>query len=201
MPKLDNETILLAIAAVAGLALLLQAFVLLAIFITMRRSIKSLREKTDELHSSVTPFLYDARELLANTQAILTNTQAILTNAQEFFTNAQGFITRLGPNVEATTANAAEITHRLREQTEEIHVSATEILERVRRQSDRLDDMLTRLLDTVDRAGGFVVQVVSRPVRQVSQVLGAAKAVFESLRASRAHHRPVPPSVGGNRFV
>ena len=194
MPKLDNETILLAIAAVAGLALLLQAFVLLAIFITMRRSIKSLREKTDELHSSVTPFLYDARELLANTQAILTN-------AQEFFTNAQGFITRLGPNVEATTANAAEITHRLREQTEEIHVSATEILERVRRQSDRLDDMLTRLLDTVDRAGGFVVQVVSRPVRQVSQVLGAAKAVFESLRASRAHHRPVPPSVGGNRFV
>lgn len=194
MPKLDNETILLAIAVVAGLALLMQAIILLAIFITMRKSIKSLREETEDLRSSVTPFLYDARELLANTQAILTN-------AQEFLANAQGFFTRMVPKVEAATVDAVEITHKLRAQTEEIQSSATEILERVRRQSDRLDDMLTRFLDTVDRAGGFVVQVVSRPVQQVSHVLGAAKAVFESLRASRRQRGPVPPSDGGNRFV
>jgi uncharacterized protein YoxC len=194
MLKLDNETILLAIVVVTGLAFLLQAIILLAIFITMRRAIKSLREETEELRSSVTPCLYDARELLANTQAILNS-------AQEFFTNAQGFFTRIAPKVEVATADAVEITHKLRVQTEEIHASATELIERVRRQSDRLDDMLTRLLDTADRAGGFVVQVVSKPVQQVSHVLGAVKAVVESLRSSRGHHRPVPPSAGGSRFV
>jgi len=41
-------------------------------------------------------------------------------------------------------------------------------------------------LDTVDRAGGFVNNVVSTPVRQISGVLRSAKAIVESLRGSRA---------------
>jgi hypothetical protein len=49
--------------------------------------------------------------------------------------------------------------------------------------------MFSNLLDTVDRAGGFVTEVVSKPVRQVSGVLRAAKAVVESLRGSAAARR------------
>jgi hypothetical protein len=44
--------------------------------------------------------------------------------------------------------------------------------------------MTSRALDTVDYAGGFVVEAVGRPVRQVSGILRAVKAIVGSLRAS-----------------
>jgi phage-related protein len=46
--------------------------------------------------------------------------------------------------------------------------------------------MITSLLDTVDRAGGFVANVVSTPVRQISNILSMVKAVVESLRGPGA---------------
>jgi hypothetical protein len=70
-----------------------------------------------------------------------------------------------------------------------VQSTVTEVLDKVRRQSSRLDHMTSNLLDTVDRAGGFVSDVVSRPVRQVSNILGVVKAVIESLRGSGAHSR------------
>jgi len=179
MPKLDNQTIAFAFIVVTGLAVLLQTLILLLIFVAMRKAAKSLREETSNLRASIMPVIFDARDLLANTQGILASTQ-------EFLVNAQGFATRVTPRIEAATADVVEITHRLREQTAEMQSSALEIMDRVRRQSARADEMMTHLLDTLDYAGGFVADAVSRPVRQASGVLRSVKAIVESLRSSRA---------------
>jgi hypothetical protein len=64
--------------------------------------------------------------------------------------------------------------------------STLAIMQRVRMQSDRVDGMVSNFLDTVDRAGGFVTDIVSTPVRQISGVLRSAKAIIESLRGSGA---------------
>jgi uncharacterized protein YoxC len=192
MSKLDNETILIAFAVVTGLAMLLQTIILLAISVAVRKTANSIREEVENLHSSVMPVIYDARDMLANTQGILTNTQELLANAQ-------GFVSRMTPKVEAVTADLAQITRTLRVQTAEMQSSAVEIMDRVKRQSNRLDEMVTNLLDTADRAGGFVVNAVNKPVRQISSMLGAVKAVVESLRGSQMR-QPVPPIADEDRF-
>jgi uncharacterized protein YoxC len=179
MPKLNNETILLAFAVVTGLAMLLQTIMLLAISVAVRKAAKSIREEAENLRSSVMPVIYDTRDLLASTQGILTSTQTFLATAQDF-------LSRVTPKIEEAVGELAEIAHGLRTQTEEMQSTGLEIMERVRKQSNRLDDMCTNVLDTVDRAGGFVTDIVSKPVRQVSGMLRSVKAIVESLRGSRA---------------
>ena len=59
-------------------------------------------------------------------------------------------------------------------------------MDRVRKQSDRMDGMISHFLDTVDRAGNYLTDAVSKPVRQISGVLGAVKAIIESLSSPMA---------------
>jgi methyl-accepting chemotaxis protein len=178
IPRLDNQIILLAFIAVTGLAVLLQAILLLAIFSAVRKAVASFREEAENLRTSIMPVIYDTRDLLANTQGTMTNLQA-------FLTDAQTFLNRVSPKVESVAADVVEITNTLRVQTAEMQSSALEMMERVHRQSDRVDGMITDFLNTVDRAGGFVAETVSRPVRQISGVLRSAKAIVESLRGHR----------------
>ena len=173
MLKLDNQTILLAFAVVTGLAVLLQAFMLLAISITLRKAAHSIREEIGSLRASLMPVIYDSQELIASSRETLAS-------AQEFFANAQGLLTRVSPKVEEAAGDVAEIAHGLRVQTAQMQSSVTEILENVRKQSNRVDHMVS---------GDFVTDIVSRPMRQISGVLAFAKAAIESLRGSRAQQR------------
>jgi len=175
IPKLDQQTILLAFACITGLALLFQTFLLLLVAVAVRKTAKSLREEAESLRTSVMPVIYDARDTLANTQIVLSS-------AQEFVSNAQSMMARLSPKIESATGDLAEIAQGLRIQTAELQLSAMEVMDRVRKQGNRLDEMCTVMLDSLDRAGGFVANAVSAPVRQVSRILGTVKAVVESLR-------------------
>jgi methyl-accepting chemotaxis protein len=179
IPRLDNQTILLAFAVVTGLAVLLQTFILLAISITLRKTAGSIQKEIGTLRSTLLPLIYDTREILASSRDTLLG-------AQEFVANAQGFLTRVSPKVETAAGDLVEITRTLRVQTTQMQSSVTEILEKVRTQSGRVDHMVSGVLDTADRAGGFVTDAVSRPMRQISSILAVAKAVFESLRGSGA---------------
>ena len=187
MPKLDNDTFLLAFVAVTGLAVLLQAIILLAIFVTVRKAFRSIREEVEDLRSSVMPVIYNTRDLL--------------TTSREFLADARELVTRVSPKIEAAATDLAEITHGLRVQSAEIQLSALEILDRVRRQSSRLDAMFSSLLDGIDRAGGFVAEVVSRPVRQISGVLACVKAVVGSLRAPETEGQPTHSSSDRDMFL
>jgi methyl-accepting chemotaxis protein len=182
IPKLDSQTILLALAVITGLAMFLQVFILLGIYVSMRKAANSIRGEIGSLRASLMPVIYDTQELLSSSRDTLFN-------AQEFVANAQGFLTRVSPKVEAAAGDLAEITKGLRAQTTQMQSSILEILEQVRKQSNRVDNMITGVLDTVDRAGGYVTNVVSRPMRQISTILSVAKAVIETLRGSGAKSR------------
>jgi methyl-accepting chemotaxis protein len=155
MPKFDNDTLLLAFVGVTAVAILLQTILLFAIFITVRKAAKAVKEEAEDLRSSLMPIIYNSRDLF----------------------------TRLAPKFESTIEDLSVIASGLRRQTAEIESSALEIVERIRRQTGRLDVMATTVLDAVDRAGGFVAEMVSRPVRQVSSLMSSLKAILESLRS------------------
>jgi hypothetical protein len=173
MQNLDNQTIMLGFVGVTALAVLLQAIILLAILITMRKAARSLKEEAEDLRSAVMP--------------IIENTQTLLT--------------RVAPKMESTVTDVAAVAHRLREQTEVMESTAKEIIDRVRHQSSRVDTMLSKVLDAVDRAGGFLTDAVSKPARQLAGILSSAKAVIESLRASEFGPRETRPPEDEDPFV
>jgi uncharacterized protein YoxC len=174
MPNLDNQTIQLIFIAVTALAVLLQAIILLAIFVTVRKAARSVREEVEDLRSSMMPIIDTTRELIA----------------------------RSAPRVEDAVADLADIAHGLRVQTTQMESSVTDILERVRTQASRVDEMFSSLLDAVDRAGGFVAEAVSGPVRQISGLLASIKAIIESLRATAGSvPGPTRPPGDKDRFV
>lgn len=168
MSSAGSQTILLVIAAVVALALLVQAVLLLAIFIGTRKAISAAQSELEDLRASILPLAKDARE----------------------------FFARVAPKVEQTCSDVAALTHVARTQTSELQSAATEFIGRARSQVSRLDSMITNLMDGADRAGEFMSQAVNRPVRQVSGILASIKAVVETLRTPepparvRTNHSP-----------
>lgn len=161
MPHLDNQTIQLALVAAVALAMLIQAIVLLAALVALRKLAKSIREEIEDLRSSVMPVIENTRDLFA----------------------------RLAPKIEETTSDLAVLTRALRDQTADVQAAADEIIARARRQASRIDTMLSSVLDAVDRAGVFMADTVAKPMRQLSAFLASAKAVVESLRTTEGAQR------------
>lgn len=163
MPRIDNQTLELALFALVALAMVVQAFVLLAVFFAMRKAAQSMGEKIEEVsekieqvRASVMPLIETSRNLLA----------------------------KLAPKIESTSEDVAALAHSLRTQSAEIQTAANEIVARVRVQASRLDSMATDVFNAVDRAGGFMADCINKPMRQLSALLAAAKAVIESLHTS-----------------
>jgi signal transduction histidine kinase len=175
MSKLDNQTIQLALFALVALAMLVQAIVMFAAFIAMRKAARAADEKFEAFQSSVTP-------LIDNTRAL---------------------VTRLTPKIEQTADDLAALTHSLRVQTADVQFAANEIIARARNQATRLDAMLSHVLDTLDRTGHFMTDAVNKPIRQFSAILASVKAVVESLRSGvpEPGSRSNPPSRDHDMFV
>lgn len=191
MPNLNTDSILLALVAITAFALLFQAIVLLALFFTVRKAAHSFNEQVENFRSAVSPVIYNSRDLLTRLGPKI---EATVDTSREL-------LARIGPKAEATVSDLAEIAQGLREQTAELQATAEDVMERVRRQSGRVDAMCTGILDAVDRAGGFVVDTVSRPLRQISGIIASVKAMVEVLRAPAPASRQTHSSKDNDMFV
>jgi uncharacterized protein YoxC len=158
---MDHETIELAGIAIGALALLMQSIILLAIYLGVRKTAKSLKEEIEDIRSSVMPVVHTTR----------------------------GLVDRVGPKVEQTATDLAALTQSLRAQALDMEVAVAEVLERVRKETGRVDAMFSNTLDAVDKATEYVTHVVSKPVRQLSGILASFKAIVESLRSPDPSYR------------
>lgn len=158
----NTDTILIALVATVGSLVFLQFVILLGMFLTMRKGIRKAQQYGDEMRATITPVLHQSREVLEKTKDV---------------------IVRLEPKLDAAASDLAEMTRSARGQLLKIEASADEISERFRRQAARIDGMTSSTLNGVDRVGHFLSDAVSIPVRQVSGILAAAKAVVDTLRA------------------
>jgi hypothetical protein len=158
---LNTETILIVFVALTGVAVLLQACILVAIYISLRKTAKSVLEVTEDLKATVVPMVHSTREL----------------------------VERITPQVITVSAGLAELTETLKRESAGVTFSATDILQRVSKQMQRLDAMLTSALNALERATVVVETAVSAPVRQVNGVLAAIRAVVDTYR-SETPRRP-----------
>ena len=157
MANMNHDTLMVIFVALTGFALLAQAIILFAFFLTIRKSAKTMQASIDDLKSTAMPILEISRTV----------------------------IDHVAPKIESIAADLAELVKGLREQGVEIQASTNEILERVQRQTSRLDEMFTTVVDGVERAGTAVTETVSRPMRQLSAYAASAKAFLTVLATGR----------------
>ena len=173
MTNWNTDTILLLMVGFTGVAVLLQFCVLLGIFLMTRKALATAKERADEFEASVMPLIHHSKDLVQSTK--------------ELVKKATEVIARLEPKLDAAATDLSEMVSSARAETARIQASVDEINDRVRRQAARVDGMITSVLNGVDRVGHFVSEAVNVPVRQVSGIVAAAKAVVDVLRA------PAPP--------
>jgi uncharacterized protein YoxC len=178
MQNMSQETLFIIFIAFTGLAVSLQAGVLLAMFLTMRKALASARKRTEGFEEKIFPLMQTAHHFL--------------TTGQEVVESIRGLVTKLDPHVHSAAAELDAISKDLHAQATRLQASVDDIAQRAHRHAERVDGMTTSFLDKVDRAGTVVNQAVDVPIRQASGVIAAIKAVVETLRAPAPRRRRTP---------
>jgi len=161
---MNNETLWLMIfVGLTAVALFGQFIVMLVAFFMVRKTLNSVQGEIGEIRSTVMPMITRSKELLE----------------------------KVAPKVESVAADVADMAQSAREQTAHIRFTADEVLARVYRQTSRVDHMITNVADGVEHAGSVVADSVTKPVRQVSAMLAAAKAFLGVLATGRRNDHQV----------
>jgi methyl-accepting chemotaxis protein len=179
MANANTEMLLIIFIGIVALAVLLQAGVLLGVFLTMRKALQVGKEEADEYRGKLTPIIETGSQLIHTANELVASTKTLINNLQ--------------PQIQSTVTELANMAHDIHAQANQLQASVDEVAHKARYQADRVDSMATSVLNGIDRFGVFVNDAVHMPVRQVNGIMAAAKAVVDTLRApSPARRRPRP---------
>ena len=151
---MDNLTIWVA---VTSFAVILQAGVLLAMYLAMRKTSARVESLSDELKNKILPTV----DLVHNTVA------------------------ELKPRIETIVLNVSESSTLMRAQLERLDATVSDVVDRTRLQVIRADELINRTMDKVEDATEAVHKTVVSPVRQLSGLISGVTAALEFLRHGR----------------
>jgi hypothetical protein len=144
------------IAVTAG-AVVLQAGLLLGMYLAMRKTSTRLESLADEVKTKALPALDSAQALLSD----------------------------IRPQLNLIAENLAETTSVIRGQVERVDATVNDVVDRARLQIIRADDLLSRTLDRVEETSEMVHKTVLSPVRQFSGLIQGLTAGIEFLVGGR----------------
>jgi len=155
-----------------GLAVLLQACVLAAMYFTMRKSGERMEALAAEVKTKVLPTVEQA----------------------------QAMLTEIRPKLEIIAGNLEETTTAVRGQVLRGDAAVNDVVDRARLQVIRADELLSRTLDRVEQTSDMVHKTVISPVRQLSGLMQGITVGLEFLFSGRGRRngggreqrRPVP---------
>jgi signal transduction histidine kinase len=158
--------------ALTGLAVALQAGILLAMYLAMRESGKRMEALAAELKTKLLPAAEQAQSILLD----------------------------LRPRLQVITENLQASTSVMREQVQRVDATVNDAVDRARLQIIRADELLSRTMDRVEQTSDMVHKTVISPVRQFSGLMQGITAGLEFLFGgrnrsngrSRDERRPVP---------
>lgn len=155
---MDNLTIWIA---VTSFAVILQAGVLLAMFLAMRKTSAKVEALSEEIKNKVLPTV----DLVHST------------------------VTDLKPRIETIVVNVSESTTMLKAQLERLDATVGDVMDRTRLQVIRADELVSRTMDKVEDATEAVHKTVVSPVRQLSGLINGVTAALEFLRHGKNGRR------------
>ena len=166
------ENLTAVFIALTGAAVLLQAGVLAAMYVTMRKTSARMEALAIEVKTRALPTLETAQAMLAE----------------------------LRPQLIVIADNLTETTHSVRSQVERMDATVNDVVDRARLQIIRADELLSRTLDRVEETSDMVHNTVVSPVRQFAGLIQGVTAGIEFLLGGRGRRnggggearRPVP---------
>jgi hypothetical protein len=167
---MENLTIFIAVTSAA---VVIQAGILVALYLAVRQSSARLEALANEVRGKVLPTV----------------------------DMAQSMLTELRPRVETLVTNASESSTIVRNQLERLDATVNDVIDRARLQVIRADELLGRTLDRVEQTTEIVQKTVVSPVRQVSGVFQGVMAGMEFLFAGKRRQRNSSPVAQDEMFI
>jgi hypothetical protein len=140
-----DENLLRVFIALTAFAVVIQAGILVALYLSVRKSAARMEALATEVTSRALPTLETAHNMLIE----------------------------LRPKIETLAGNAADSTTILRVQLGRLDSTLSDILDRTRLQVIRADELLNRTMDKVEETSEVVHKTVLSPLRQVSGLVSA----------------------------
>jgi methyl-accepting chemotaxis protein len=155
-----------------GIAVMLQAGILLAMYVAVRKTSARMEALATEVKSKVLPTVEQAQTML----------------------------TDLRPRLQVIAANLEETSSAVRSQVQRVDATVNDVVDRARLQVIRADELLSRTLDRVEQTSDMVHKTVISPVRQLSGLMQGITVALEFLLSGRGRkngdrreeRRPVP---------
>jgi methyl-accepting chemotaxis protein len=140
--------------AVTSASVLLQALILVAMYLSMRKTSAKVEGLAEEVRTKVLPTV----DLVHTT------------------------ITELKPRIDTIVVNVSESTTLMKAQLERLDATVSDIVDRTRLQVIRADELVNRTMDKVEDATEAVHKTVVSPVRQLSGLFHGVTAALEFFR-------------------
>jgi hypothetical protein len=140
-----NDTLLKFFIAVTSIAVVVQAGILVALYLSIRKSAAKMDALATEVKSKALPTMETVQNILVE----------------------------LRPRIEVMSVNFSESSTLVRNQLARIDATLTDALDRTRLQVIRADELLNRTMDKVEETSEIVHQTVISPLRQVNGLLAA----------------------------
>ena len=163
-----TQTLLTSFIVVTAIAVVIQMGVLIALFLSVRKTSARVERLADALESRAVPTLEAAN-------AVLTDSRARITE---------------------TVSNLAAISSSLRSQVDRFDVTFSDAMDRTRRQVIRADNVVTRTMDHVEETTEVLHQGVIGPVRQMAGLVTGLTVGIDTFfklarKFPRREHAPV----------
>jgi ElaB/YqjD/DUF883 family membrane-anchored ribosome-binding protein len=152
-----NNTALTIFVAVTAAAVVLQALILVGMYLAMRKSSAKIESLAEEVKTKVLPTAELAHEM----------------------------ITELRPKITTVLDNVSVSTTVLRNQMERMDATLTDIIDRTRLQVIRADEFVNHTMDKLEETREAVQRTVVSPVRHISGLMHGVTAGVEAFFSRR----------------
>ncbi len=163
--------------AVTSAAVVLQALIMVALYLAVRKAIAKIEGLSEEVRDKVLPPVVLAHAMLVD----------------------------MRPKVETVIENLSESTTRIRAQVERLDATLTDAVERARLQVIRADEMVGHTMDRIEHTRDIVHSTVEKavvsPVRQISGLVRGVSTGFEVFFGAKRRGRNGTGSAQDEMFI
>ncbi len=155
--EMENSNLLILFIALTAVAVVIQAGMLIGMYLAMRKSTARLEALADEVKTKVLP-------------------TAELTHSM---------LSELRPEIQSIVGNVNDASSLVRAQMQRVDAVLNDLLDRTRLQVIRADELLTRTIDRVENTTEIVHKTVVSPVRQISGIVQGVTTGLEFLMGGK----------------
>ncbi|HZQ25829.1 MAG TPA: hypothetical protein VFA89_23765 [Terriglobales bacterium] len=148
---MENQTLLTLFIALTAAAVVIQACILIALYLSVRKTSSRMEALANDVRSKALPTIESAHALLID----------------------------LRPKIESVAENVSHSTSLLRAQLERVDATVNDVIDRTRLQVIRADELINRTMDKVEETTDVVHRTVVSPFRQISGLMHGVTAGFE----------------------